>query len=129
VAQNEFQPHFTLRPTSAQSAERVGAALRSLTSRLVIVIEDWHLVYDSTWILPFFERLFAPEKHILITSRSMPPAPLWRMRSKQTLLVVYNDSLLRVRRRTNFLRFMAFQATMHGWHSTRRMVGRTTVDS
>jgi ATP/maltotriose-dependent transcriptional regulator MalT len=28
------------------------------------------------------------EAHMLITGRSLPPAPLWRMRSKQTLCVV-----------------------------------------
>jgi LuxR family maltose regulon positive regulatory protein len=58
---------------------------------LLIVIEDLHLVCDSEWVVPFFQRLLPllpSEVHMLITSRTMPPAPLWRMRSKQTLSVI-----------------------------------------
>ena len=58
---------------------------------LLIVIEDLHLVCDSEWLVPFFRRLLPllpSEVHMLITSRAMPPAPLWRMRSKQTLSVI-----------------------------------------
>jgi len=58
---------------------------------LLIVIEDLHLVSDSTWLVPFFGRLLPllpAEVHILITSRTLPPAPLWRMRSKQSLVVI-----------------------------------------
>src|SRR6185369_17558344 len=54
---------------------------------LLIVIEDLHLVFDTDWLVPFLERflqLAPPDVHILITSRTLPPAPLWRMRSKQT---------------------------------------------
>jgi len=54
---------------------------------LPIVIEDLHLVCDTDWLVPFLDRLLplAPrEVHLLITSRTLPPAPLWRMRSKQT---------------------------------------------
>jgi LuxR family maltose regulon positive regulatory protein len=63
---------------------------------LLVVIEDLHLVCDSEWLVPFFHRLLPllpPEVHMLITSRTMPPAPLWRMRSKQTLSVVEEDTL------------------------------------
>lgn len=58
---------------------------------LLMVIEDLHLVCDSEWLVPFLRRLLPllpPEVHVLITSRTMPPAPLWRMRSKQTLSVI-----------------------------------------
>jgi LuxR family transcriptional regulator, maltose regulon positive regulatory protein len=58
---------------------------------LLIIIDDLHLVYDAEWVVPFFRRLLPllpPEAHMLITGRSLPPAPLWRMRSKQTLCVV-----------------------------------------
>jgi LuxR family maltose regulon positive regulatory protein len=58
---------------------------------LLIIIDDLHLVYDAEWVVPFFRRLLPllpPEAHVLITGRSLPPAPLWRMRSKQTLCVV-----------------------------------------
>ena len=63
---------------------------------LLIVIEDLHLVSDSEWLVPFFSRLLPllpPDVHVLITSRSLPPAPLWRMRSKQFLLVVEEETL------------------------------------
>src|ERR1700682_1311397 len=58
---------------------------------LLIVLEDLHLVCEGEWLVPFLCRLLSllPRKvHILITSRTMPPAPLWRMRSKQTLKVI-----------------------------------------
>jgi len=63
---------------------------------LLIVIEDLHLVCDSEWVVPFFQRLLPllpSEVHMLITSRTMPPAPLWRMRSKQTLSVIEEEVL------------------------------------
>lgn len=63
---------------------------------LLVVIEDLHLVYDVEWVVPFFHRLLPllpSEVHILITSRTMPPAPLWRMRSKQTLSVIEEEAL------------------------------------
>lgn len=63
---------------------------------LLIVLEDLHLVCDAGWVVPFFQRvlpLLPSHAHMLITSRTMPPAPLWRMRSKQTLLVIDEDAL------------------------------------
>ncbi|MGH9961644.1 MAG: hypothetical protein ACREBC_31710, partial [Pyrinomonadaceae bacterium] len=63
---------------------------------LLIVIEDLHLVCDSEWLVPFFRRmlpLLPSNVHMLITSRTMPPAPLWRMRSKQTLSVIAEEYL------------------------------------
>lgn len=64
---------------------------------LLIVVDDLHLVYDAEWVVPFFRRLLPllpVEAHMLITGRSLPPAPLWRMRSKQTLCVVEEPTLL-----------------------------------
>jgi LuxR family transcriptional regulator, maltose regulon positive regulatory protein len=63
---------------------------------LLIVIEDLHLVFDSDWLMPFFSRLLPllpSNVHVLITSRSLPPAPLWRMRSKQFLVVIEEETL------------------------------------
>lgn len=63
---------------------------------LLIVIEDLHLVYDFEWVVPFFRRLLPllpPEVHILITSRTLPATPFWRMRSKQTLSVIEEETL------------------------------------
>jgi LuxR family maltose regulon positive regulatory protein len=58
---------------------------------LLVVLEDLHSICEGEWLVPFLCRLLPllPRKtHILITSRTMPPAPLWRMRSKQTLQVI-----------------------------------------
>ena len=63
---------------------------------LLIVIEDLHLVYDAEWVVPFFRRwlpLLPPDVHVLITCRSFPPTPLWRLRSKQMLRVVEESEL------------------------------------
>jgi LuxR family transcriptional regulator, maltose regulon positive regulatory protein len=63
---------------------------------LLIVIDDLHLVYDAEWVVPFFRRLLPLlplDVHMLITGRSLPPAPLWRMRSKQMLCVVEEPML------------------------------------
>jgi LuxR family maltose regulon positive regulatory protein len=63
---------------------------------LLIVIEDLHLVCDSEWLVPFFTRLLPllpSDVHMIVTSRSMPPAPLWRLRSKQSLAVIEEEAL------------------------------------
>jgi LuxR family maltose regulon positive regulatory protein len=63
---------------------------------LLIIVDDLHLVYDAEWVVPFFRRLLPllpAEAHMLITGRSLPPAPLWRMRSKQTLCVIEEPTL------------------------------------
>ncbi len=63
---------------------------------LLIVIDDLHLVYDANWVVPFFGRLLPllpPEVHIMLIGRGLPPAPLWRMRSKQTLHVIAEEAL------------------------------------
>jgi LuxR family maltose regulon positive regulatory protein len=72
-----------------QLAERKGEPL-------LIVIEDLHLVYDSEWVVRFFRRLLPllpREVHALITCRILPPAPLWRLRSKQMLQVLDETEL------------------------------------
>ncbi|HYN83865.1 MAG TPA: AAA family ATPase [Pyrinomonadaceae bacterium] len=63
---------------------------------LLLVIDDLHRVYDAEWVVPFFRRLLPllpPEVHVVLIGRSLPPAPLWRMRSKQTLCLI-DESLL-----------------------------------
>ena len=63
---------------------------------LLIIIEDLHLVYDADWVVPFFRRLMPllpADVHLLITCRSLPPAPLWRLRSKQMLRVMDETEL------------------------------------
>jgi ATP/maltotriose-dependent transcriptional regulator MalT len=63
---------------------------------LLVVLDDLHLVYDAEWMVPFFRRLLPllpPEVHVMLLGRSLPPTPLWRMRSKQTLCVVDEAAL------------------------------------
>jgi ATP/maltotriose-dependent transcriptional regulator MalT len=63
---------------------------------LLVVIDDLHLVYDAEWVVPLFRRwlpLLPPEVHVVLSGRSLPPTPLWRMRSKQTLCVLEEEAL------------------------------------
>lgn len=63
---------------------------------LLVVVDDWHLIYDAEWVVPFFTRLLPllpPEVHVVLIGRSLPPTPLWRMRSKQTLCVLDEEAL------------------------------------
>jgi len=63
---------------------------------LVLVIDDLHLIYDADWVIPFFHRLLLllpAEIHMLILGRGLPPAPMWRLRSKQRLFVITEQVL------------------------------------
>lgn len=63
---------------------------------LILVIDDLHLIYDADWLVPFFHRLLPlmpADIHMLILGRGLPPAPLWRMRSKQRLFVITEQML------------------------------------
>lgn len=78
-------------------AEAIVFQLAELNAEpLLVVIEDLHLVYDAEWVVPFFHRLLPllpADVHLIITCRSLPPAPLWRMRSKQMLRVIEESEL------------------------------------
>lgn len=57
----------------------------------LIIIEDIHHIFDAEWFEMFFLlliRSLPPQTHLVLTCRSKPPAPLWRMRSKQVLNVI-----------------------------------------
>jgi len=63
---------------------------------LLVIIEDLHLIYDADWVVTFFHRLLPllpAHVHLIITCRSLPPAPLWRLRSKQMLRVIEETEL------------------------------------
>jgi LuxR family maltose regulon positive regulatory protein len=63
---------------------------------LLMVVDDLHLIYDADWFVPFFRRLLPllpPEVHMLVVGRGLPPTPIWRMRSKQTLCLVEEGAL------------------------------------
>ena len=70
--------------------------LLCLDEPLLVVVDDLHFVYDEEWTVPFFGRLLPllpREVHLILAGRGLPPAPLWRMRSKQTLRVVEEPAL------------------------------------
>lgn len=57
----------------------------------LIVLDNIHHVFDADWFCDFFNLLIAsmnPDTHLLMLCRSRPPAPLWRLRSKQMLNVI-----------------------------------------
>lgn len=77
-------------------AEAFVDALQEHKDPLLIVIDDLHLIYDADWVVPFLHRLLPllpAEVHLLILGRSLPPAPLWRLRSKQRLCVIDEQAL------------------------------------
>ena len=58
---------------------------------VLIVLDDIHNVFDCDWFVEFFTTLLyslPSDVHLLMLSRSNPPVPLWRLRSKQVLGVI-----------------------------------------
>ncbi len=58
---------------------------------LLMVLDDLHHIFDCDWFADFFTTLIyslRPNTHLLMLSRSQPPVPLWRLRSKQVLGVI-----------------------------------------
>ena len=65
--------------------------LRGETWPPVLVLDGIHHLYDTTWFDEFFSILVPSmpyTSHVLMTARSRPTAPVWRMRSKQVLSVI-----------------------------------------
>lgn len=63
----------------------------------LIVLDDLHSVFDAPWFEVFFKGLLSfdlPNIHFLLLSRSKPPFPLLRLRSKQKLGVIEENLLL-----------------------------------
>lgn len=63
---------------------------------LLIILDNLHRVFDAEWFGDFFNLLIHSipiNTHLLMLCRSRPPAPLWRLRSKQVLNVI-DESLL-----------------------------------
>jgi LuxR family maltose regulon positive regulatory protein len=98
AARPGFGAHLLERLGGASATDDVPLAVECLAYELsqtgeplLVVIDDLHLVYDAEWVAPFFRRwlpLLPREAHVMLLGRSLPPAPLWRMRSKQTLCVL-----------------------------------------
>jgi LuxR family transcriptional regulator, maltose regulon positive regulatory protein len=58
---------------------------------LLIVLDDIHNIFDAGWFAEFFVSLLytlRPSQHLVLLSRTKPPQPLWRVRSKQVLGVI-----------------------------------------
>lgn len=58
---------------------------------VLIVLDDVHNVFDAEWFAELFVSLLyslTPEIHLVLLSRTKPPQPLWRVRSKQFLGVI-----------------------------------------
>jgi len=75
----------------ARLAEAFVYDLERQAEPLVLAIDDLHLIYGADWVTPFFHRLLPllpADIHMLIVGRGLPPAPMWRLRSKQRLLVI-----------------------------------------
>lgn len=63
----------------------------------LIVLDDLHHIFDAAWFCDFLTILIASlpsDCRLLLLSRSKPPGPIWRMRSKQFLGVIDERRLL-----------------------------------
>lgn len=68
-----------------------GLELRYKRWPTMLVLDGIHHLFDRPWFHDFFDQLVAStpaDSHTLMLSRSKPPTPIWRMRSKQVLNVV-----------------------------------------
>jgi LuxR family maltose regulon positive regulatory protein len=69
---------------------------RSSTADSLIILDDVHHIFDAAWFEEFFKLMLyslPPNAHLMLLCRSKPPAPLWRLRSKQVLNVIDEDQL------------------------------------
>lgn len=73
-----------------------GLELQEMKWPEVIVLDSIHHLFDRYWFTEFFSLLFASiphSSHVIMLSRSKPPNPLWRLRSKQILNVIDERTL------------------------------------
>jgi LuxR family maltose regulon positive regulatory protein len=74
----------------------VYSILETAGEPLLLVLDDLHNVYDAPWLATFLGRLLLvlpPDLHLIAIGRSTPPAPIWRLRSKQMLCHVDEEQL------------------------------------
>ena len=58
---------------------------------LLVVLDDLHSIFDAEWFTDFFNGFvpsLSPNVRLLLIARTLPPLPMWRLRSKQVLGVV-----------------------------------------
>lgn len=83
-SQQDAVPLFLLRHFFRTPAEAAQSAP-------LIVLDNIHHLFDADWFEDFFYLLIhslPQDAHLLLLCRSKPPAPMWRMRSKQLLNVL-----------------------------------------
>lgn len=74
--------------TESLAAQFVEAAV---DKPLLIVLDDLHSIFDAEWFTEFFTNFvqsLGTNVHLLMIARTLPPIPLWRLRSKQVLGVM-----------------------------------------
>ncbi len=81
-----------------QTTETLSAQIAAVgaVKPLLVVLDDFHTVFDAVWFVEFFNNLLSTpirNAHFLLIARHAPPFPLWRMRSKQ-MLGVMEEKLL-----------------------------------
>jgi LuxR family maltose regulon positive regulatory protein len=97
---NEKQKQEVVSEIEKTKPQTVAPFIENLLSRVelpreekpfLIVIDGVHNVFDAGWFSEFFTTLLyalTPDVHLVMLSRSNPPLPLWRLRSKQVLGVI-----------------------------------------
>ncbi|HKX83990.1 MAG TPA: hypothetical protein VJL58_07220 [Pyrinomonadaceae bacterium] len=68
-----------------------GLELGSKKWPATIVLDGVHHLFDCDWFEAFFNLMIASlphDSHAVMLSRSKPPGPIWRLRSKQVLNVI-----------------------------------------
>ncbi|MEJ7622900.1 MAG: AAA family ATPase [Pyrinomonadaceae bacterium] len=78
-------------PTPSSVETVLTESLAGIADPTLIVLDDVHHIFDASWFDEFFNLLLRslPENaQLLLLSRTKPPGPLWRLRSKAMLNVI-----------------------------------------
>src|SRR5690606_16032256 len=76
----------------------------------LVVLDDLHKIFDTAWFGDLITRIPAAVPagtHVILISRTRPPGPFWRMRSKQVVNVI-DENLLAFTREEAARLFKAF---------------------
>lgn len=87
----DLNPPYCASPLDLFADVAAGLELRQRDWPTVLVLDGIHHLFDRPWFHDFFEQLvfsIPVTSHAVMLSRSKPPTPIWRMRSKQVLNVI-----------------------------------------
>ena len=87
---------FSSKPVELFADITAGFQLEDREWPSLIVLDNVHHLFDCSWFPDFFDFLIASlphTSHVILNSRSKPPTPVWRLRSKQVLSVIDERSL------------------------------------